>query len=262
MMLTYLKIISSVMQLALFTPGACIWPVHRNFEAFIAELGADACDAIDVLDSSTYPVRSKSESGVSRLSERMDHRLFALHQDLYRSLLKPTEFFHGERRSMAELFWPDLLGGSAAELLSALTFHFIQRPAEDASVIAGLRVLRTVFFQHEMTDPGLWIHSARENLAAHASNWSSLELQLMAPAATRLHDLAFTVHGRRDRPAESSGWFSGRIRRNNSGECRIQLRCGADRGMLEHNPDLLQQRCSAETARYLCSIFGWQEAAA
>lgn len=250
------------MQLALFTPGACIWPVHRNFEAFIAELGADACDAIDVLESSAYPVHSKSESGVDRLSERMDHRLFVLHQDLYRSLLKPTEFFHGERRSLAELFWPDLQGSAAAELLSALVFHFIQLPAEDTSVIAGLRVLRTVFFQHEMTDPGLWIHTARENLASQRSDWSSLDVRLKAPAASRLHDLAFTVHGRRDRPAESSGWFSGRIRRNNSGECQVELRCGADRGMLEHNPELLRQRCAEDTARYLRSIFGWQETAA
>ena len=247
------------MQLALFTPGASIWPVHRNFEAFIAELGAAACDAIDVLDSPAYPVRSKSESGVSRLSPAMDHRLFALHQDLYRALLKPGEFFHGERRSMAELFWPDLLGSSAAELLSALIFHFIERPAEDASVPVGLRVLRSIFFQHEMADPGLWVHTARENLAGLRGDWSSLELQLKAPASSRLHDLGFTVHAQRERPVDSSGWFSGRIRRNNSGECRVEMRCGADRGMLELDEERLRQRCLADTAKYLSRIFGWQE---
>jgi len=250
------------MQLALFTPGACIWPVQRNFEAFIAELGAQACDALDVLDSSAYPVSSRSESGVSQLSPAMDHRLFALHQDLYKALLKPGEFFHAESRSMSELFWPDLQGSAAAQLLSALMFHFIERPAEDTSVSAGLRVLRSIFFQHEMADPSLWVHTARENLASLRGDWSFLQLQLKAPAASRLHDLVFTVHGQRDRPVDSSGWFSGRIRRNSQGECRADIRCGADRGMLQVDPDLLRDRCLKDTGRYLSRIFGWQEAAA
>ncbi len=250
------------MQLALFTPGACIWPVHRNFEAFIAELGTQASDSVDLLESSAYPVLARSESGVSRLSARMDHRLFQLHQDLYNSLLRPAEFFHQETRSIAQMFWPDLLGTATADLLSTLLFHFIERPAEDCSVNTGLRVLRSIFFQHEMADPSLWIHTARENLAGLRGDWSSFDLQLKAPAASRLNNLAFSVLGMRDRPVDSSGWFSGSIRRNNAGECRIHLRCGADRGMLNADPQKLAEAGRVDVERYMARIFGWQGAAA
>ena len=250
------------MQLALFTPGASIWPVHRNFEAFIAELGAAACDAVDLLDSSAYPVSSRSESGVSSLSGRMEYRLFELHQDLYRALLRPAEFFHAERRSFAEMFWPDLIGGPAAQLLSTLVFHFIERPAEDCSVNAGLRVLRSIFFQHEMADPSLWIHTARENLASLRGDWSSIGLQFDAPASSRLHDLGFSVLNHAERPVESSGWLSGRIHRLAGGQCRVELRCGADRGMLASDPGLLHKRCLADARASLAAIFGWQGVAA
>lgn len=250
------------MQLALFTPGASIWPVHRNFEAFIAELGGKAYPAVDLMDSEAYPVSARSESGVIQLSAEMDYRLFELHQDLYRSLLRPSEFFHGESRSIAERFWPDLLGSPAADILSAFMFHFIERPAEDTSVNAGLRVLRNVFFQHEMADPSLWIHTARENLKPLRGDWSHLEFEFNAPAASRLDKLEFCVHGMRERPADSSGWFTGVIRRNNAGECRVSIRCGADRGMLAADTKRLQESSLADVRRYMARIFGWQEAAA
>lgn len=250
------------MQLALFTPGACIWPVHRNFEAFVAELGGAGTDSVDLLDSGCYPVHARSESGVQQLSERMDYRLFKLHQDLYNSLLRPSEFFHGESRSFADRFWPDLIGTPPADLLSALVFHFIERPAEDCSVNAGLRVLRSIFFQHEMADPNLWVWSARENLSGLRGEWSWIPLTFNAPAASRLHDIEFTVHGMRERPADSSGWFSGQIRRNDRGECRVALRCGADRGMREHDPARLSEASLQDCKRYLSAIFGWQGVAA
>lgn len=250
------------MQLALFTPGACIWPVHRNFEAFIAELGGQSAEAVDLLDSPAYPVSAKSESGVVKLSERMDYRLFQLHQDLYNSLLRPAEFFHGETRSFAECFWPDLIGTPAADLLSALVFHFIERPAEDTSVNHGLRVLRSVFFQHEMADPSLWIHTAREKLSGLRGDWSFTEFQLNGPPASRLDALEFSVNGMRDRPVNSSGWFSGRIRRLETGECRVELRCGADRGMLQVDRETLIAACRKDVLGYLQAIFGWREVAA
>ena len=250
------------MQLALFTPGACIWPVHRNLEALIAELGGEAQPAVDLLESAAYPVRARSESGVRSLSERMDHRLFELHQDLYRSLLRPSEFFHGESRTIADCFLPDLLGTPAADLLSALVFHFIERPAEDCSVNAGLRVLRSVFFQHEMADPSLWAHTARQNLASLRGDWSWIPLNFNAPASSRLHDLEFCVLGMRERPVDSSGWFNGRIRRNERGECRVSLQCGADRGMREHEPERLAAASLRDCQACLSRIFGWQEAVA
>lgn len=254
------------MQLALFTPGAYIWPVHRNFEAFIASLGAPAIDATDIASAACYPARVRTDSAVSSLPLRLDRRLTKLHRDLYDALLRPGDYFAREERSFAEVFWPDLRHTAVDALFEALLFFFLHRSLDGLPVKAGLNALRAVFFNHEAADPALWLAATRERLTAERAAWPAHRVMLSAPPAARLQDLAFCIHTARFRPPQSAGWIVGRIRREFDGRLRVETECGLDPSL--EGPEQEAQRArvavelTAEIGSALHRVFGWQEARA
>ena len=153
------------MRLALFTPVAYIWPVHRSFEAFLASLAMPARDAQDVASSPLYPATVQADSPPQGLPPRLDERLLRLHRSLYDAMLRPLGFFAREHAGFSDYFYADLHGTAFELLLSAFVFHFIRREARTLPVATGLTVFRTTFFNHEASEPAHWVDTALSRLA-------------------------------------------------------------------------------------------------
>jgi hypothetical protein len=247
------------MQLALFTPGAYIWPVHRSFEAFIASLAAPATGANLLSDSPAYPARQFTDSALHGLPPALDRRLVSLHRTIYTALLKPVAFFRREPRTFVQYFMPDLLGTPAVDLVSVFTYYFVRRPATELGVVAGLAVLRAVFFNHEAAEPSLWLHNSLKRLEAERASGTPFEISFSAPASAREHQLAFSLISDRQRPAGGAAGIIGALRRHSDGLVRVQAECELD-------PSLDTPQAIAAAAPHLerevreavgC-VFGWQ----
>jgi hypothetical protein len=247
------------MELALFTRGAFIWPVYRNFESFIAALATRGVDAEELGAGRIYPARQRSDSAVHGLPAALDQRLAELHRELYSALLRPVELFAVERKSFADYFWPDLSGTVIDDLLSAFVYYFVRRTASDLPVSIGLNVLRAVFFNHENVAPALWLRSAADRLAQYRPARRTRTMQFEAPAVAKLTDLAFVVATDSRRPAGGPGWLLGRLRRKPHGGCgvRVEYALGPSlEGVIV--PDQVVAQLDAEARQALATIFGWQ----
>jgi hypothetical protein len=222
------------MQLALFTSGAALWPVTRNFEAFIASLGAGA------------------------QSSALDRRLVRLHRDLYDALLRPGGTYAETEGCFAASFLPDLEGSPADALLEALLFYFLRRRRAEVSVAQGLGALRAVFFNHETSSPDLWVEAGFERLSAQRAGFPIFEQRCHAPFAAREQDLAFISVNGAGRPARSCGWVWGQLRRQPGGRVEARLCCGLDPSL--EDPAALADARSAlatELEDALYRAFGW-----
>jgi hypothetical protein len=250
------------LQLALFTPGAYVWPVHRNFESFIAALGTPALDAPDIAVSRLYPARTRTDSATTGLPEALDARLLELHRELYSALLRPLSYFEREPRRFADRFLPDLRPTGAGALFEALVFYFGGRTFDNLSIPQGLNIVRTVFFNHEAAEPALWLETARKRLVAERAPLSALSGTLPAPPMTRLHDLAFCIHTAPSRPPSSTGWITGQVRRSFDGRAWVDYTCGRDPS-LEAAERLAKARpqLEAEVSAALQTVFGWRQEA-
>src|SRR5262249_55854516 len=159
--------------------------VHRNFEAFVASVGAPAFDAVDIGSAPCYPARVRTDSAVHAMPPRLDSRLTLLHRELYDALLRPTEYFVRAERTFADLFWPDLRHPQVEALFEALLFFFIHRTLDALPVRTGLNALRAVFFNHEAAEPALWLAATRNRLTAERADWPAYRVNLNAPPAAR-----------------------------------------------------------------------------
>jgi len=250
------------MELGLFTYGAYLWPVHRNFEAFIAALGSPADTADSIADSQVYPAQMSPETAADGLSlpPRLDQRLARLHRDLYDALLRPIELVAGEERSFADFFWPDLRGSAIDSLLGAFTYVFVRRVPADMPVAAGLSVLRAVFFNHEVDEPAIWLGTAAQRLATERAQISERRLDFVAPGWCKVQDLAFVAVGERDRPAGGPGWITGGIQRRDDGHCHVRAEYGLGAGWDESTAgaDALPG-LDAEARATVEAVFGWNQ---
>ena len=250
------------MDLALFTDGAYIWPVYRNFEAFIAALGVPGCEAEGLAQAAIYPAQQRTDSAVHGVSEALDRRLEQLHRELYDALLRPVEMYAQEPRPLAEVFWPDLIGTNADRLFAAFMYFFILRSPAELSVVMGLKVLRSVFFNHEAVEPSLWLASALERVRAERRQLPVRQFEFTVPRATRIHNLAFALAADHRRPTGGAGWLTGRITRKADGAARVQATYGLDPSL--HGvtvPDDVLARLDAEAGDNIASVFGWREVA-
>jgi len=244
------------MELALFTPGAYIWPLQRSLEAFIASLGAPARGVASCIDSPLYPAGQPSSVPIS-LNPRLDERLARLHRDLYDALLRPHGHYAAADPCFAATFLPDLRGTAAEELLDAFFYYFLGRTGESVTAQAGLSALRAVFFQHEGALPELWLTSARRRLAGWRAGSGTERLELAAPLSARLGPLAFSLHAALDRPASGPGWLSGEMRRRPDGRVSAQVE------WLRHRENETAHAAPAverEVTVLLCRVFGWDGA--
>ena len=121
------------MKLALFTPGAYVWPVERSFEGFIHSLGGYGTDADSVATSTAYPADSLADHQ-AEMPAALSARLVQLHRDLYDALLLPMEYFRGSELSLADKFYPDLAGTRVGALVNALMFFFTRYSGVEISV--------------------------------------------------------------------------------------------------------------------------------
>jgi hypothetical protein len=245
------------MKLAIFTPTAALQPVLRNFDVFIASLGAPRADAGEITGSVLYPL--ELQEMLPRYDAELERRLGALHTELYTALLRPSEVFAKDQRSMADTFWPDLRGTSIGDLLEAFFYYFLRRVEGDVSVIDGLSVLRAVFFNHAASDPTLWVYSAEQRLTAARLEFPLLRVEVPAPVASRWQDLTFVVNARKGASPAGDGWFWGSLRRRPDGRVLATCECGVDPSIAgtarEHEAaQRVQQRLCATLDR----IFGWQ----
>ena len=247
------------MELGLFTRGAYIWPVYRNFEAFIASLGAPGHDVARLADCPAYPVRSRTDGAVHGLSPEMDARLVDLHRELYDALLRPVEQYQRRGGTFSGHFLPDLEQTAAADLLDAFMYYFTNQVAGEMPVADGLTVLRGVFFSHEAVEPGLWLHSSRERVSVARCRVTTRAHGFIAPPSARISDLAFCVCTARNRPAGGPGWLTGRAQRELDGHCHIRLEYGLDPSLpREGLPEGVARRLDAEAESALATVFGWE----
>lgn len=245
------------MKLALFTPGAYVWPVERSFEGFIHSLGGYGTDADSVTDSTAYPADSLADHQAA-MPAALSARLVRLHRDLYDALLRPVEFFRGSEETLAEHFYPDLRGTQVDALMSALMFFFVRYTGVEINVLRGLSVLRAVFFNHESADPALWLYSSLERLKADRNPRSAATLTIAAPPRARVQGLTFALIGARDLPPTSPRMIIGEARRSREGQILVKAEYGLDPSMSaaggEQDPQA--QQVVAECIR---RVFGWQE---
>jgi hypothetical protein len=255
------------MKLALFTPGAYIWPVHRSLEAFLASLGAPARDELSVLGSSVYPATFEAEPPLAGLPPKLDARLLQLHRDLYDAMLRPLGYFSNEELCMADYFWPDLRETSIGQLLNAFLFYFTRRTGAGVALTTGLSVIRAVFFNHEQAEPEHWLYTSTRRLVHLRPAAAEHSLIFLAPASARAQDLAFVINSVLGRPSSSAGWITGAIRRWPDGLCRVEAQCGLDPALdTAEKIAVATPRIEAEVAAVVRRVFGWgamsQEAAA
>jgi hypothetical protein len=247
------------MKLALFTPSAALWPVLRNFDVFVASLAAPHSSARSIAASPLYPVHlvEAPPQGSAALERRLD----ALQQELYAALLRPSEHYAGMTADMAEHFWGDLQGTSVASLLDAFYFYFTYQTAGDLSVVDGLSVLRAVFFNHESTDPSLWLLAAERRLQGLRLALPQYSVELTAPPSVRLQDLAFAAQLHVGASTGSSNWLRGSLRRRPDGLVGARLECAMDAGAVESGErDVAEQRLRTELEAAAQQIFGWAPA--
>jgi hypothetical protein len=250
------------MELALFTSGAYIWPVYRNFETFIAALGAPAGAARTIAASSTYPAATRTDSALHGLPERLDARLAELHRELYDALLTPP----GSKRWMALpfalRFLPDLTGTPAEWLLDAFFFYFLGRSAMEVTAADGLDALRAVFFNHEAVEPGVWLYRSRERLAGLRQDYPTARIGFTAPRGAKLTDLAFAIAADRNLPPRSGGWLTGRARNQDDGRLHVTAEYGLDPSLATSGPaPELRSQLDAAARDVLERVFGWQQEA-
>jgi hypothetical protein len=246
------------MKLALFTPGAYIWPVHRSLEAFLASLCAPARDELSVMGSPVYPATFEAEPPLSGMPPRLDARLMQLHRDLYDMMLRPLHYFEREERCLADYLWPDLRETSIGQLLEAFLYYFTRRTSGGVSTLQGLSVIRAAFFNHEQAEPEHWIHSSERRLAQLRDTFETCSHSFTAPPATRVQDLAFVVHSALERPPTSAGWITGTIRRWPDGLCHVETACGYDPAVATAEQRLqAAPRLAGEMQAVLHCIFGW-----
>lgn len=245
------------MKFAIFTPTAALQPVLRNFDVFIASLGAPRADAGEIAASGLYPLQP--QNALPHYDAQLEARLGALHRELYTALLRPSEVFAADKRSMAEAFWPDLRGTSIGDLLEAFFYYFLRRVEGDVSVIDGLSVLRAVFFNHAATDPALWVHFAEQRVSAIRQEFPLLRAEITAPLAARWQDLTFVVNARKGASPAGDGWFWGSLRRRPDGKVIATCECGVDPTVVDSEREQeVAQRVQQKLCTTLDRIFGWQ----
>ncbi|MCC7477319.1 hypothetical protein IT575_02575 [bacterium] len=266
------------MQLALFTPAGYVWPVLRNFEVFIAKLGAQPSLSEHSLGARTlgelaaaerhersplYPADAGSELGQYQVEPRTGKRLELLHRDLYEALLRPSAFFTDSDKNMAETFWPDLRDTHIERKLEAFFFFYLRRTMRHVSVLEGLSVLRATFFNHEAVEPEHWLFTTQERLASLAAQDQLLESSFDAPLSSRIDDLAFVLNTDQDRAPNSPGWITGTMKRASDGRVNIHTRCGIDDWLADNRGELEAARpyIEAEIFASLSYVFGWEMAA-
>ncbi len=250
------------MKLALFTPGAYIWPVHRSLEAFLASLCAPARDELSLLSSPLYPATFEAEPPLTGMPPRLDTRLTQLHRDLYDMMLRPLHYFEREERSLAEYLWPDLRETSCGQLLEAFLYYFTRRTSAGVTTLQGLSVFRAVFFNHEQAEPEHWLHSSEHRLGQLRSGFETCSHSFVAPPATRVQDLAFAIHSGLERPPTSAGWITGTIRRWPDGLCHVETACGFDPAVATAEQRLMAApQLANEMEAALRCVFGWQDPA-
>jgi hypothetical protein len=246
------------MKLALFTPGAYIWPVHRSLEAFLASLGAPARDEPSVLGSPVYPATFEAEPPLRGLPPRLDARLLQLHRDLYDAMLRPIGFFSAEKLCMADYFWADLRDTSFGQLLDAFLFYFTRRIGAGVTLTTGLSVIRAVFFNHEQAEPEHWLYSSTRRLAHLRLAAAEHTMNFNAPVRARVQDLAFVIHSAQRRPPSSAGWITGAIRRWPDGLCRAEASCGLDPALdSAEKIAAAAPLIEAEVEPVVRRVFGW-----
>ena len=235
------------MKLSLFTPGAYIWPIHRNFEAFIAALG-DAGDEPAAVAHHNYPAEL----------ERLDKRLTSLHREVYDALLRPSEFFENETAFMDEYFWPDLRHTAVDNLLGIFMYYFAGQPASQLAVPAGLNVLRSVFFNHEASEPQHWVHTSLARLAYLRPVLRMHTVSFTAPRTARLDDMAFGISADPLRPPAGTAWITGRARRTLDGLCQVRAECIVDPSLGEAElPEHVSATMDEEIRTSIADAFGW-----
>ena len=116
------------MELALFTRGAYIWPIYRNFESFITALGIGGNEIEEPVSGPLYPARARTGITSHSLPPALDKRLRRLHRELYDALLRPVEVYENDSTSLAEYFWPDMLDTAVDDLLSAFFYYLYASP--------------------------------------------------------------------------------------------------------------------------------------
>jgi hypothetical protein len=245
------------MKFAVFTPSAALWPVLRNFDVFVASLGAPRSNANELSVSTLYPLEARE--ALPRYDAELERRLGLLHHELYTALLRPSESYSRERRCLADVFWRDLRGTSIHALLEAFFYYFLRRTADDVSVVDGLSVLRAVFFNHAATDPALWVYFAEQKVQPLRQEFPLLRVEIQAPLAARWQDLTFVVNTRSDASPAGAGWFWGTMRRRPDGKVLATCECGIDPTLAgstrEHEAATQVQ---AKLCATLDHIFGWQ----
>jgi hypothetical protein len=248
------------MKLAVFTPGAYIWPVHRSFEAFIASLACPASGTASLADSKVYPAFRSDLAVRAGLPEALDSRLVRLHRELYDALLRPVEHFEKTSAGIADTFWPDLKNIPAGELFNAFLFYFLRRDIDDIPVVSGLAVLRAVFFNHEAAEPEHWLHSAQQRLRSERCEWPCGQISLQAPTSAQLSKMSFVIHSDRFRPAHSPGWITGLVERTTAGRCMINASYGLDPSLLySEQPRSTTEAIEQEVLSSIRYVFGWQQ---
>ncbi len=252
------------MELALFTPGAYAWPLHRNFEGFIAALGEPVADCADVFASPHYPARHFTELGFSRMSGRTNQRLLELHHALYQALLRPVELYAASSQTLPELFWPDLAPTPVGDLLDAFYFFFSGAPASALTAVDALNVLRGAFFNHEAALPELWLGHTLENLAPLRRHREEASFSWTVQSGVRLKDLSFALIAERGRSYFGTAWLSGRLRRDPAGHLLASVHYGIEPGLAADPAQLALARplLEAEARTAVQQVFGWDGAEA
>jgi hypothetical protein len=248
------------MELALFTRGAYIWPIYRNFESFITALGIGGNEIETPVSGPLYPARARTGITSHSLPPALDMRLRRLHRELYDALLRPVEVYENHGTSLAESFWPDMLDTAVDDLLSAFFYYFIRQSARDIPIAVGLNVLRAVFFNHEAVEPALWLKSSVDRVAAFRRKLRLREVQVAVPASSKLHDLAFVIVSDSMRPTGGPGWISGRIRRLQDGLCQatVEVALGPPLESVMLTEEVLA-RVDQEALANLNFVFGWRQ---
>jgi hypothetical protein len=247
------------MELALFTPGAFIWPLHRNFEGFIAGLGEPVAGCASVFESPHYPARHFTETGFTGMSGRTSQRLIELHRDLYSALLRPVQYYAGVKESLSSLFWPDLAPTPAGELIDAFYFEFIGAPVAALTAVEALNVLRAAFFNHEAALPELWLGDTLANLAPLRKPRAELAANWTVHGGAKLRDMAFTIITERQRSHLGAAWLAGRLRREPGGHLRAEVKLGLEPGLAADSAQVerVRARLEAEAQAAVAQVFGW-----
>jgi hypothetical protein len=244
------------MKLALFTPGAYVWPVERSFEGFIHSLGGWATDADNIVTSTAYPADSLADHQAEMPAE-LSTRLVRLHRDLYDALLLPVEHFRGSQATLGERFYPDLIGTQADALVNALMFFFTRYAGVEITVPRGLAVLRAVFFNHESADPALWLFSSLERLKAERNPRRTGSITIEAPAGARVQGLAFALVGARDLPPSSPRMIIGEARQSGDGRILVKAEYGLDPST-ETESAAQRAEAGAMVTQCVAGVFGWR----